>query len=69
MQKGTVKKWFDDKGYGFIGREGDSDVFVHFKAIIVEGQEHKSLNVGDNVEFEVEQGQNGKMQAASVRKV
>lgn len=65
MQKGTVDKWFDDKGYGFIKRESEPDIFVHFSSIIVEGR--KSLNPGDNVEFDVEAGRNGKPQAVRVQ--
>ncbi len=66
MEKGTVK-WFNaTKGYGFITREGGSDVFVHFKAIIQEG--YKKLDEGDVVEFEVEEGSKGP-QAANVTKV
>lgn len=66
MQKGTVK-WFNaSKGYGFISRESGEDVFVHFKAILSEG--YKSLNEGDKVQFEVEQGQKG-LQATNVTKV
>jgi CspA family cold shock protein len=58
MNKGTVK-WFNaEKGYGFIAQEGGPDVFVHFTAI--QGQGFKSLNEGDRVEFEVEPGKNGK---------
>jgi CspA family cold shock protein len=63
---GTVK-WFNDaKGFGFIGREGGPDVFVHFTAI--ESTGFKSLAEGDQVEFEIVQGQKGP-QAANVRKV
>jgi CspA family cold shock protein len=63
--KGTVK-WFNNaKGYGFIGREGGPDVFVHYSAISSEG--YKSLQEGDNVEFEIVQGQKGP-QAANVIK-
>jgi CspA family cold shock protein len=63
---GTVK-WFNDaKGFGFIGREGGPDVFVHFTAIETTG--FKSLAEGDQVEFEIVQGQKGP-QAANVRKV
>ena len=66
MEKGTVK-WFNrTKGYGFIEREEGEDVFVHFNAI--EGEGYKTLNDGDEVEFEVEEGPKG-LQAASVRKV
>lgn len=68
MQKGKVK-WFNaEKGYGFIEREGDSDVFVHYSAIQSRG--FRSLNEGDVVEFEVEEGKNGKgPQAANVNVV
>ncbi|HPS64186.1 MAG TPA: cold-shock protein [Ignavibacteria bacterium] len=66
MEKGTVK-WFNNtKGFGFISREEAPDVFVHYKAIITEG--YKSLNEGDTVEFEVEDGPKGP-QAANVKKV
>ncbi|ADD29041.1 MULTISPECIES: cold-shock protein [Meiothermus] len=58
MNKGTVK-WFNaEKGYGFIAQESGPDVFVHFTAI--QGQGFKSLNEGDRVEFEIEPGKNGK---------
>jgi CspA family cold shock protein len=60
---GTVK-WFDEKkGFGFIEREGGSDVFVHFKAIASDG--FKTLSDGQAVEFDVEDGQKGP-QAANV---
>ncbi len=57
MEKGTVK-WFNSaKGFGFISRTSGEDVFVHFNAITSTG--YKSLNEGDNVEFEVEKGPKG----------
>ncbi|WP_457631336.1 cold-shock protein [Oceanithermus sp.] len=57
MEKGKVK-WFNaEKGYGFIEREGGSDVFVHFSAINSSG--FRTLNEGDIVEFEVEDGPKG----------
>ncbi|MED3919539.1 cold-shock protein [Priestia aryabhattai] len=65
MEKGKVK-WFNaEKGFGFIERENGDDVFVHFSAIQSEG--FKSLDEGQEVTFEVEQGQRG-AQAANVQK-
>jgi len=59
-------KWFNNaKGYGFIGQEGGTDVFVHYTAIMAEG--YKTLQEGDPVEFEIVQGQKGP-QAANVMK-
>jgi CspA family cold shock protein len=66
MEKGTVK-WFNGaKGFGFIQRETGEDVFVHFRAI--NGDGYKSLNEGDKVEFEVENGPKG-LSAANVNRV
>lgn len=57
-------KWFNaEKGFGFIEREGGEDVFVHFSA--VKGEGYKSLDEGQNVQFDIEQGQRGP-QAANV---
>ena len=66
METGTVKWFNSSKGFGFISREEGDDVFVHFKAINGEG--YKSLDEGDQVEFEVEQGPKG-LQANNVTKL
>ncbi len=65
-EQGTVKWFSNEKGFGFISREGEDDVFVHFSAI--EGEGYKSLTEGQAVEFDVVDGPKGK-QAANVRPV
>jgi CspA family cold shock protein len=57
MANGTVKWFNDSKGYGFIEQEDGPDVFVHHSGI--QGDGFKSLNEGDKVSFEVEDGQKG----------
>jgi len=65
-ERGAVKWFNDSKGFGFIAREGGSDVFVHHSAI--QGNGFKTLAEGQRVEFEVVQGQKG-LQAKEVRKL
>lgn len=63
-ERGTVKWFNNERGYGFIQRSASSDVFVHFDSI--EGEGHRSLTEGQQVSFEVTQGQKG-LQAEKVR--
>ncbi len=66
MAKGKVK-WFDSKkGFGFITPESGDDVFVHHSAI--QGEGYKTLDEGQEVEFEIQQGPKGE-QAANVVKL
>jgi len=66
MPKGVVK-WFNPKkGYGFITSEDGKDIFVHFSSI--QGEGHKTLKEGDEVKFEITQGEKGE-QATEVVKL
>ncbi len=65
--RGTVK-WFNAaKGYGFISLEGSRDLFVHYSAIQDAGNGYRTLNEGDQVEFNVEEGQKGPQATNVVR--
>ncbi len=66
MAKGKVKWFSNQKGYGFITPESGKDVFVHHSAIVGEG--YKSLEEGQEVEFEIQQGPKGE-QAINVVKI
>jgi CspA family cold shock protein len=57
MTKGRVKWFNEQKGYGFISRDDGDDVFVHFSSIQQEG--YKVLYEGDEVEFDISQGEKG----------
>lgn len=64
--QGAVR-WFNNaKGYGFLGREGGPDVFVHYSAIQADG--YKTLKEGDRVEYDVIEGDKG-LQADHVRRL
>lgn len=66
MQKGKVKWFSNQKGYGFITPENGKDVFVHHTAI--QGEGYKTLQEGQEVEFEIVQGPKGE-QASNVTKL
>ena len=66
MAKGKVKWFNDSKGFGFLEQESGDDVFCHFSAITGDG--FKSLQEGDDVEFEIVKGPKG-LQAENVRAV
>ena len=66
MNKGTVKWFNNQKGYGFISDEAGNDVFVHYSVLLMDG--FKSLDEGANVEFEVVNGAKGP-QAVNVTKL
>jgi cold shock protein len=66
MPTGTVKWFSNEKGYGFIARDGGPDVFVHHSAVDMQG--FRSLQEGQRVEFEVVAGEKGE-QARNVKPV
>ncbi len=66
MARGTVKWFSNQKGYGFITPENGKDVFVHHS--VIKGEGYKSLEEGQQVEFDIEQGAKGE-QATNVVKL
>lgn len=68
MIKGIVKKFDNEKGYGFITPDdGSKDVFVHYSGI--EGEGYRELHPGDKVEFVIGEGRDGRPEAKNVRKI
>lgn len=65
MERGTVKWFNNEKGYGFIKRDAGPEVFVHYRSIEMEG--FKKLKTGETVEFEVQETPRG-IQAVHVTK-
>ncbi len=63
--EGNVKWFSDKKGYGFITREGEDDVFVHYSAI--QGEGFRTLREGEKVAFDIVQGERGPKAANVVR--
>jgi len=66
MVRGKVKWFNNQKGYGFLLPEDGKDVFVHYS--VVQGDGYKTLNAGEEVEFEIIQGEKGE-QARNVVKI
>jgi CspA family cold shock protein len=66
MAVGKVKRFYNDKGFGFIKQAEGPDVFVHYTQI--EGEGRKQLYENDTVEFEIKEGPKG-LQALNVRRV
>jgi CspA family cold shock protein len=65
MAKGKVKWFNSQKGYGFIEMENGKDIFVHYNSI--QGSGFKSLDEGEEVEFEIQQGDKGEKAENVVR--
>lgn len=65
MAKGTIRRLITDRGFGFIKGEGEEDLFFHRNDL--EGVDYNSLTEGQQVEFEVGQGRDGRPQAVKVK--
>ncbi len=65
MAKGTIRRLITDRGFGFIKTEDEKDLFFHRSNL--EGVEYSSLREGQEVEYEVRQGNNGRSEAVKVR--
>ena len=66
MNRGKVKWFNENKGYGFIEQDGGPDVFVHYT--VIEGDGFRTLSEGQEVEFEMKEGDKG-LQASRVLKI
>ncbi len=66
MPTGTVKFFNAEKGFGFISRDGENDIFVHFSNIVGDG--YKTLDEGQSVEFDIAPGRKGD-EAKNVRAI
>ena len=64
--KGTVKMFNKEKGYGFIHTEENADVFFHYSSLLMD--DYKSAEVGEKVEFDVEESARG-LRAANIKKI
>lgn len=67
MPRGVVKWFNSEKGYGFIAADGGADIFVHYSSIQMEG--FRVLTEGQEVEFDVMHGRDGRSQTSNVRPV
>ncbi len=65
MAKGTIRRLITDRGFGFIKTEDEKDLFFHRSNL--EGVEYSSLREGQEIEYEVGQGRNGRSEAVKVR--
>jgi len=65
MAKGTIRRLIFDRGFGFIKGEGEEELFFHRNDL--QGVEYRSLKEGQEVEFEMRQGRDGRKQAVNVR--
>ncbi len=65
MERGTVKFWNEERGFGFIRREGDSDIFAHFSGIS-DTEDTLILTPGMEITFDVAEGRNGKPKAVNI---
>jgi CspA family cold shock protein len=68
LLNGTCKKWFGERGFGFLQVEGQADVFVHARQVERAGI-MTGLTVGERFEFELGESRDGKTEATNIRKI